>query len=363
MPRLLKLLSGGFILCCLLFSLRAAETDATAVLWAKVGKTSAAKSKLNKEEIRQLIILHSESNSARAVTHEQRLDIVRALSAQFAATPRECIAVFNDILTAETSIPAQQFAHRFIAACYENPPAPDREKAAQHLLRFAELRYGKGSEQYAYFQQLKEKGRLESAAYPDLFRFDAGYAQSKIHLAYWNMKDGDKRLQSLGTGTEARKQTEAILQEYYLSGLNHLSTILGKEQRSQRKFIQLHAALYQRLAANYYKLARYDDCFENVQKYISLQAEYARDTTALKVWFVCADKTTDIGAEATNFAQLLPITNSRARLQQNIRQLWESEKDEKVKQQLGQMLRGKFDFEANEFEHWQPPGILFGDKD
>lgn len=362
MPHTLKLFSAGLFLSCLLFSVRAAELDETAALLAKVGKTSPAKPKLSKEEIRQLIFLHSEFSSVRVVTREQRLDVVRALSAQFAAAPRECIAVFNDILAAETSIPARQFGHRFIAACYENLPAPDTEKAGLHLLRFAELRYGKDSEHYAYFLQLKEKGRLESASYADLFRFDAGYAQSKVHLAYWNMKDGDKKLQSLPAGAEGRKQTEAILQEHYASGLSHLSTILGKEQRSQRKYTQLHAALYLRLAANYYKLTQYDLCFDNVQKYMALQGEYARDLTAAKVWFSCADKAADLGAEATDFARVQNIINSRRQLMQILRGRWETEKDEKTKQLLEIILRGRFDFAESEVENWQQPGILFGDK-
>lgn len=358
----LKLLSGGLCLCCLLFSLRAAETDATAALLAKVAKPQTPKTKLSKEEIAQLIVLHSEFSSARPVTHEQRLDIVRALSGQFAGAPRECIAIFNEILTAATSVPGRQFAHRFIAACYENLPAPDKEKAGLHLLRFAELRYGKDSEHYAYFQQLKEKGRLESASYLDLFRFDAGYAQSKIHLAYWNMKDGDKRLQSVGTGGEAKKQIEAILQEYYQSGLNHLSTVLGKAQRSHKKFIQLSAVLHQRLAANYYQLAQYDACFENAQAYMAWQPEYANDITAIKVWYACSEKTADLSADATDFARLTSIMRGRVQLEENFRLRLDREKDEKTKRQMEKILRSRFVLEKGEVENWQPPGILFGDR-
>jgi|GEM_PF-2889141 len=362
MPTGLKCLSGGFILCCLLFSLHAAENDDTTALLAKVGKTSSNQPKLTKEEIRQLILLHSEFSSVRPLTHEQRLDIVRALTAQFAFAPRECITVFNDFLTAETSLPARQFGHRFIATCYENLPAPDREKAGQHLLRFAELRHGKDSDRYAYFLQLKEKSALNSAAYMDLFRFDAAYAQSKIHLAYWNMKDGDSRLQSLGPAAENKKQVEAILHENYASGLGHLSTILGKEQRSHRKFIELTAALYQRLAANYYKLERYDACFENIQNYMALLPIYAQDMTAMKVWLGCAEKAAAIHAESTDFSQTFAILNGRKLLLENLRQRIATEKDEKKKQKLEKILRGNAALDENELESWQLPGFLFGDR-
>ena len=358
----LKFLSGGLILCCVVLPQWAADIDDTAALLAKTGKASAAKSKLSKEEIRQLIILHSEFSSTRPVTHEQRLDIVRALTAQFGFAPRECISTFNGLLAAETSLPAQQFVHRFIAACYENLPAPDREKAAQHLLSFADLRYGKDSDRYAYFLQLKEKGALNSSAYLDLFRFDAAYAQSKIHLAYWNMKDGDSRLQSLGQNAESKKQIEAVLQENYASGLSHLSTILGKEQRSHRKFIELHAALYQRLAVNYYKLARYDTCLENIRNYVALLPIYAKDMTALKVWLACADKTIVLNAESTDFAQTFATLNGRKQLLENLRQRIEVEKDEKTKKKLEKILRGDAALEENELESWQLPGFLFGDR-
>lgn len=362
MRPLLKLLSGGFILCCAFFPLRAAETDDTAVLLAKVSKASTAKSKLNPEEIRQLIILHSEFNSVRAVTHEQRLGIVRALTMQFVFVPRECVSTFNGLLASETSIPAQQFMHRFIAACYENLQSPDREKAAQHLLGFVELRYGKDNERYAYFLQLKAKGTLTSAAYMDLFRFDAAYAQSKIHLAYWNMKDGDSRLQSLGQNAESKKQIEAILQESYASGLSHLSTILGKEQRSHRKFIELHAALYQRLAVNYYKLARHDACLENIRHYMALLPIYAQDITALKVWLGCADKTIVLNSESTDFAQTFATLSAQKQILESVRQRIAVEKDEKTKKKLEKILRGDAALEENELDSWQLPGYLFSDR-
>ena len=358
----LKFFSGGLILCCVVLPQWAAEIDDNAALLAKAAKASATKSKFNKEEIRQLIFLHSEFDSVRPVTHQQRLDIVQALTQQFGSAPRECIAVFNEILTAETSIPAKQFGHRFIAACYENLPTPDREKAGQHLLRFADLRYGKDSDRYAYFLQLKEKGTLNSAAYMDLFRFDAAYAQSKIHLAYWNMKDGDSRLQSLGPATENKKQVEAILQENYVSGLGHLSTILGKEQRSHRKFIELNAALYQRLASNYFKIARYDACFENIQNYMSLLPIYAQDMTAIKVWLACAEKTSMLNAESLDFAQAFLTINGRKRIRESLGQRVETEKDEKKKQKLAKILRGDAALEENELESWQLPGFLFGDR-
>ena len=203
---------------------------------------------------------------------------------------------------------------------------------------------------------------MSSAAYMDLFRFDAAYAQSKIHQAYWNMKDGDSRLQSIGQAAENKKQVEAILQEYYASGLLQLATILGKEQRSHRKFIELNAALYQRLAGNYYKIARYDACFENIQNYMALQAIYAQDLTAIKLWLACAEKTTDLYADSLDFAQAFSIIQGRKRILENLGQKIETEKDEQKKKKLAKIVRGDAALEENELETWQLPGFLFGDR-
>ena len=88
----------------------------------------------------------------------------------------------------------------------------------------------------------------------------------------------------------------------------------------------------------------------------------SRDLTATKVWFSCADKTADLAAEATDFPRVLTIINGRKQLQQNIRTRSENEKDEKTKQQLEQILRGKTGLDENELENWQVPGVLFGDQ-